>query len=207
MNALSKPSKLAILLLAAGQGARLGNRAKALIQKDGISLIENFWNAGKALDAYECVTVLGFYAEQIQPLAERYSRVVVNPHPERGQSSSVRLGLEALQSDFDLLLVALVDQPHITARELRFLLKTTQSTEPNCDALIPCYAGERGNPVLFTRKAIQEILTTPNQDCRQWLDQNTDRLCFMETPYRAFIDDIDTQSDLKRNGLILPEMS
>lgn len=207
MHAFTKQSKLAILLLAAGQGARLGNRAKALIRKEGISLIEHFWNASKELGAHECVTVLGFYADQVSPLAEKYSQVVINSHPELGQSSSVRLGLEALQSEFDLLLVALVDQPNISERELQLLIDKTHSIPENYDAIIPCYQGQRGNPVLFSRKAIQEILATPNQDCREWLDFNSGRSYFVEMPYSAYIVDVDTQDDLQRECLQMPSLA
>ena len=76
----------------------------------------------------------------------------------------------------------------------------------NYDAIIPCYQGQRGNPVLFSRKAIQEILATPNQDCREWLDPNYGRSYFVETMYSAYIVDEDMPSDLKREGLEMPEM-
>jgi len=108
------PSRLAILLLAAGQGNRLGNVPKALLKKEGIPLIQRFWQEASSLNAIESISVLGFYADEIKPLAKQYSRVVINQQAEEGHASSVRLGLESLHTNFDLLLIALVDQPRMT---------------------------------------------------------------------------------------------
>jgi molybdenum cofactor cytidylyltransferase/nicotine blue oxidoreductase len=93
------PSRLAILLLAAGQGSRLGNIPKALLKKEGIPLIQRFWQEASSLNAIESISVLGFYAVQIKPLAKQYSRVVINQQAEEGHASSVRLGLESINRE------------------------------------------------------------------------------------------------------------
>ena len=127
MNA--KQTKLAILLLAAGQGSRLGNIAKALLKKDGIPLIQRFWQEASALNAIESISILGFYADEIEPLAKQYSRVVINQQAKEGHGSSVRLGLESLHTHFDLLLIALVDQPRITQTSLELLIILLKAEE------------------------------------------------------------------------------
>jgi len=201
MQSLISDSKLAIILLAAGEGSRLGFYPKALLEKNGTPLIKRFWKEALNLKPCECITVLGSYADQIQPLAEEYSKVVINPNPKQGQAVSVRLGLEALQSNYDYLIVALIDQPKVTVAELRLLTDYAATLDDSIDAVVPCYQGQRGNPVLFKRKVIDAILGTPSQSCRDWLDQNTNRVVFFDTNQDGYIRDIDLESDLVKEGV------
>jgi CTP:molybdopterin cytidylyltransferase MocA len=197
------PSRLAILLLAAGQGNRLGNVPKALLKKEGIPLIQRFWQEASSLNAIESISVLGFYADEIKPLAKQYSRVVINQQAEEGHASSVRLGLESLHTNFDLLLIALVDQPRMTQASLELLIDALEGQGDEIDALVPLCKGQRGNPIMMRRRAVLDILNTPAQTPRQWLDQHPKRVCFYETQQDAFIADVDTLDDIKREGLEL----
>ena len=197
------PSRLAILLLAAGQGSRLGNIPKALLKKEGIPLIQRFWQEVSPLNAIESISVLGFYADQIKPLAEQYSQVVINQQSDRGHGSSVRLGLESLHTPFDLLVIALIDQPRITQTSLELLINGLEGQGDEIDALVPLCQGQRGNPIVMRRRAVLEILNIPAHTPRQWLDQHPKRVCFYETRKDAFIADVDTLDDIKREGLEL----
>ena len=197
------PSRLAILLLAAGQGSRLGNIPKALLKKEGIPLIQRFWQEVSPLNAIESISVLGFYADQIKPLAEQYSQVVINQQSDRGHGSSVRLGLESLHTPFDLLVIALIDQPRITQTSLELLINALEGQGNEIDALVPLCQGHRGNPIVMRRRAVLEILNIPAHTPRQWLDQHPKRVCFYETRKDAFIADVDTLDDIKREGLEL----
>ena len=197
------PSRLAILLLAAGQGSRLGNIPKALLKKEGIPLIQRFWQEVSPLNAIESISVLGFYADQIKPLAEQYSQVVINQQADRGHGSSVRLGLESLHTPFDLLVIALIDQPRITQTSLELLINGLEGQGNEIDALVPLCQGQRGNPIVMRRRAVLEILNIPAHTPRQWLDQHPKRVCFYETRKDAFIADVDTLDDIKREGLEL----
>ena len=197
------PLRLAILLLAAGQGSRLGNIPKALLKKEGIPLIQRFWQEVSPLNAIESISVLGFYADQIKPLAEQYSQVVINQQANQGHGSSVRLGLESLHTPFDLLVIALIDQPRITQTSLELLINGLEGQGNEIDALVPLCQGQRGNPIVMRRRAVLEILNIPAHTPRQWLDQHPKRVCFYETQQDAFIADVDTLDDIKREGLEL----
>ena len=202
--------RLAVLLLAAGEGSRLGTHPKALLLKDGQTLLRRFSSAIQGFAPTEYIVVTGFHAEAIESEAERLNaslahpiEVIRNPAPERGQASSVRLGLESLTGEFDVLLVALSDQPKIGARQIQELLDAFLRREIGEEVILPMVEGKRGNPVLFSRKAISEILANPGMVCRQYMDSHSEQVRAMLTSNRAFVLDVDTPEDIQRHKLSL----
>lgn len=202
--------RLAVLLLAAGEGSRLGNHPKALLQKDGLSLLQRFSSVIQGFEPIEFIVVTGFHAGVIESEIESLNvslphpiKVIQNPTPVRGQASSVRLGLESLKREFDVLLVALSDQPEIGAREIQELLGVFHQREIGEEIILPMVDGKRGNPVLFSRKAISEVLITPGMVCRQYMDDHPDQVRTMPTSNQAFVMDVDTLEDIRIHKLSL----
>ena len=104
--------RVGAVLLAAGEGARMGGVPKSMLKLQGVPLINRHLIAMSGGGIDEVVVVTGFYHEQIEPAVETFPVTVVrNPHPEEGQHSSVKLGLAALGAKFDVVIVALADQP------------------------------------------------------------------------------------------------
>jgi molybdenum cofactor cytidylyltransferase len=126
MTTFSKSGKsahlrLAVLFLAAGQGSRLGGFPKALLKKNGVTLLQSFCSSLETLSPIEIVIVTGYHEKAIEDALASIDtsqlpiRMIRNPHPESGQASSIRLGLETLHSNYDVLLIALCDQPNVGA--------------------------------------------------------------------------------------------
>jgi molybdenum cofactor cytidylyltransferase len=200
--------RLAILLLAAGEGSRLGGFPKALLKKDGESLISRFLQSTQKLNPVETSVVTGFYADAIEAEINAIKQktynsiaIVKNPNPEEGQSSSVRIGLESLTSDYDVLLVALCDQPNIGVSEIEALLEQFNQAVFNKKIVLPMVNGSRGNPVLFSKKVIEEILATPEMVCRPFMDKHPELVKVFETNNQAYLLDVDTQADIQKLGL------
>lgn len=202
--------RLAVLLLAAGEGSRLGTYPKALLRKDDQTLLQRFSSAIQVLSPVEFIVVTGFHAQAIESEIARLNTLLAHPirtiqnlSPERGQASSVRLGLEALQEKFDALLVVLSDQPEIGVMEVQELLNEYQKREDGQEVILPVVKGSRGNPVLFSRKAVLNILATPGMVCRKYMDTYPDLVRLMPTSNAAFVMDVDTPEDIQKHNLSL----
>jgi molybdenum cofactor cytidylyltransferase len=210
MTSLRKPSNLrvAIVLLAAGEGSRMGSVPKALLQKDGKTLLESFCTAIKALHPVEFLVVTGFHATPIERELNRLAKlmdlsitVIHNQNASTGQASSVRLALESLDSAFDVVAMCLSDQPQIGEVELIALLNQFVDCEPNQDVVMPIVGGQRGNPALFSRKSVEEMLQIPGMVCRTFMDKNPDRIKIFNSDNDAYILDVDTDADIQKLGI------
>lgn len=200
--------RLAVLILAAGEGSRLGGYPKALLQQNGISLLRRFCKSVTGFSPVETLAVTGFYADQIEEEIQSINQElhgqitwVNNPNPNVGQSSSVRLGLESLKSDYDALLIALCDQPNIGALEIDALLAQFQQRLSGHEIILPMVKGQRGNPVLFSKSVIDKILAIPAMACRPFMDQHPDLVRTLETENEAYVLDVDTLTDIQKLGL------
>lgn len=200
--------RLAVLLLAAGEGSRLGSIPKALLQKGGRSLLSHFCHSLEAFSPIEFVVVTGFHEEAIEAeLKQRRQdhdlpiQSVLNPHPKLGQSSSVRLGLENLKSDYEVLLVALCDQPLVGSNEIDALLRQFEQRDQHKEVILPMVGQQRGNPVVFSRKVIRDILAIPEMVCRLFMDQNPELVQIFATDNQAYIADVDTDADISKFDL------
>ena len=203
--------RLAVLLLAAGEGSRLGSIPKALLQKEGKSLLSHFCHSLEAFSPMEFLVVTGFHEEAIEAeLKQRRQdhdlpiQSVLNPHPKLGQSSSVRLGLENLKSDYEVLLVALCDQPLVGSNEIDALLRQFEQRDQNKEVILPMVGQQRGNPVVFSRKVIRDILAIPEMVCRPFMDQNPELVQIFATDNQAYIADVDIDADISKFDLQRP---
>ncbi|WP_216219807.1 NTP transferase domain-containing protein [Polynucleobacter sp. AP-Latsch-80-C2] len=200
--------RLAILLLAAGQGSRMGTFPKALIKKSGQSLLKRFCLAAQTLNPVQLLLVTGFHAPAIEGHLQSFInelnypvKVLHNSQPDKGQGSSIRLGLESTTKNYDVLLVALSDQPEIGSAEIQALLEEYQNKDPDQEMILPMVDGQRGNPVLFSKKSIEAMLEIPGMVCRPYMDTHTEKVKQFITKNRAYLVDVDTEEDIQRQAL------
>ena len=204
--------RVGAVLLAAGEGLRLGKVPKCLLSLQGMPLIKRHMIALSDAGVDEVVVVTGYYHAEVEPAVESFPVTVVrNPAPEEGQQSSVRLGLEALTNTLDLVLIMLADQPLLTADDLTELISAFKKRPPETSIVYPEVNEQRGNPVIFSGELIAQLLAANKKiACRQFIDDNPALVHKLITDNDHFVLDIDTPEDVaafeKRTGwqLALP---
>jgi CTP:molybdopterin cytidylyltransferase MocA/SAM-dependent methyltransferase len=146
------PSSLAAVVLAAGAGSRFGG-GKLLATIDGRPMLQHVVDRLAGAGVSDVVVVLGEDTVAIESaIAWRGERRIRNPDPARGLSSSLRLGIEALDASISRALIVLGDQPHVSAEAIRALLAV--GVDADRPIAVPVYPGDGGrNPVLIDRTA------------------------------------------------------
>ena len=195
-------SRLAVgaVLLAAGEGVRIGRRPKCLLALGGVPLIRCQLIALSGAGIDEVVVVLGHHAEWIEPAVLAFPVTLVrNPRPQDGQVSSLRIGLAALSAKLDAVIVALADQPMVNAQDITSLIGAYKQRAEGTSVVLPMVGGEPGNPVIFSAEVREQILAGGAKDgCRQWRAAHPEAVAHFVTDNRRFRVDVDTEDDIAR---------
>ena len=152
------PAQVAGVLLAAGTSTRFGDDNKLLATLDGDSLVRHA--ARTLLDASVApvVVVVGHEADRVRDaLAGLDVRVVANDAYVEGQSTSVQVGIGALDATVDAAVVALGDMPFVDSETVETLVSAYEAGVG--DAVAASHDGQRGNPVLFDRRFFADLTT------------------------------------------------
>jgi molybdenum cofactor cytidylyltransferase len=120
----------------------------------------------KSLSPYSeaVIVVAGRNADRIAPFAYAAgASLVVNPKPERGQFSSLQVGLrEVLNLGRDSALVTLVDRPPVSEDTVRHLCHAFRSAVERWKwAVVPEFGGQHGHPIVVGREMIESFLKAP----------------------------------------------
>jgi molybdenum cofactor cytidylyltransferase len=189
--------RIGAVLLAAGQGRRMGGVAKALIRLQGVPLIRRHLVALSGAGVDEVVVVTGFAREAVEEQVQSFPvSLAHNASYRDGQQGSVRIGLEALPGRFDAVFIALADQPLIGAGDLTELIGAFKK-RPAGHVVVPMVAGQRGNPVLLDEFACTRILeSAANVGCRHLIERHPELVHVHVTDNRRFVTDVDTPEDV-----------
>lgn len=190
--------KIGAVLLAAGEGSRMGGLPKCLLTLDGVPLIRRHLQAMRDAGVDRVVVVTGHYHQHIEPAIASFEvSVERNPNPDDGQPSSVRVGMQALGGEFDVVVIALADQPLIGVAELVELTTAFTQRSSGKQILYPQVKGQRGNPVLFAGELIGQMLASGKQVAgRKFIDEHPELVHIHESDNHRFILDLDTREDI-----------
>ena len=120
--------------------------------------------SSEATHAIGCTrVVVGAHSEEIAakvPLAA--DEIVVNPHWQQGQLSSIQAAIRSLAKvETDGVILFLVDHPMISAELVGKLVD--QFYLSGRSIVLPKFRGKRGHPVIFASRLYDELLAAPEE--------------------------------------------
>jgi molybdenum cofactor cytidylyltransferase len=191
--------RIGAVLLAAGEGRRMGGVAKPLIRLQGVPLISRQLVALSGAGIDEVVVVTGHARHAVEEQVRSY--VVTLAHNEAhvaGQQGSVRVGLAALSGPFDAVIIMPGDQPLIGANDLTELIGAFKK-RPAGHVVVPVVNGQRGNPIVLDDQALAQILASDtNLGCRHLIERQPELVHAYETANTRFVTDLDTVEDVEQ---------
>ena len=187
-------ARVAGLLLAAGAGRRLGG-PKALVALAGEPLVRRGVRLLTDGGCDPVVVVVGASADLVRPLCEG-AEVVEAAGWATGMGASLRAGLADLaRRPVGGCVVALVDQPRVTADAVRRL---REAHGRGAVAAVATYDGRPRNPVLLDRSVWAEVAAAAQGDegARPWLRGHPHLVEQVDCTDVGAPDDVDTPDDL-----------
>ncbi len=187
--------RLAGVVLAAGYSRRAGVFKPAFVHEGKALLLH-------ALDGLEpwclsLVVVAGQRRDDIAALADMRpgTATVVNPRPEDGMFSSVRVGAAALGEGLDGFFLLPADCPLVRPATYAALVAAFAAHE-GTQAVVPGFDGRGGHPVLLPASARDVVLAAPSaMTLREVLrDLHAVRVPVSDA---AVLMDLDTADDLR----------
>lgn len=193
-------SRIAAVLLAAGESRRMGRPKLALPWGNGGSLIsqvaERFLMAG----ADPVLVITGGDREAVErALAGSPARCLFNPDYRRGgMLSSIRVGLRHLEAaDAEAALLAPADLPYLTVKTIAALIARRHET--GADLIAPSYRMRRGHPALIGRPVWREVLELPEGvSLRDFLNRPGQRIDYVLVEDPGVVRDVDTPEDYRK---------
>lgn len=190
--------KIALIMLAAGNSRRFGSN-KLLYEIDGKPMyrhiLEKLAVVAEKLQekkyCYKMITVVTQYEEIELEARALGAKVYINPHPDEGISSSLKIGLKA-NLDMDACLFTVSDQPWLTAETICRLIELLETSGKG----IACvsWEGKLGNPCIFTRKYYDELfLVTGDRGGKSVITAHRDDAAVLKVKDEKELTDMDVK--------------
>lgn len=185
---------VAPLILAAGASRRMG-RPKALLDFDGTPAIRLVLAACTGPDLLPAIVVLGADAETVMRAVPRGVRILVNPDPDRGRTSSVKLAVQAADPKAEAFLIFPVDVPLVPQAVVARLLEA----RGRAPIVVPSHDRRRGHPVLVDASLRDEILRLGDDEpLREVFHKRPESVLHVNAGTPAVLMDMDTPEDYAR---------
>ena len=180
---------IGLAMLAAGGSRRFGS-PKQLAMYEGESLLRR---ASRTAAAFRgpAIVVLGAGTDQVAGEVACV-RIVINRNWREGFATSIHAAVHAM-ANVEALIIALADQPLVTAPDLEALAAVHRGTR--APAVAAAYGDTIGAPALFHRSLFPELLALRGDHGAKTVLVRHDAIAI---PMRHARWDVDTAQDLER---------
>ncbi|SVA41166.1 uncharacterized protein METZ01_LOCUS94020 [marine metagenome] len=187
--------KVAGIILAAGGSTRMGGQNKLLQMVDGTSLVQKVVRSALNSNIESVYVILGYQAALIrQCISNKSVNWVENSDWSRGMASSIKSGIEALNTNYDGAMILLGDMPFIEPIMINQLLALYQKKK----IVVPVKDGRQGNPVLFSSAFFADLkLLGGDKGAKPIIKKNPDSVIIANVLTDTIFHDLDTPDQIK----------
>ncbi|MEW5758980.1 MAG: nucleotidyltransferase family protein [Candidatus Omnitrophota bacterium] len=185
------------IILAAGASSRFGSPKQLAKLKNGQTLIMHIISTLQRTKVDEIIVVLGAFKDQIQKILPKNIKICINENYLKGQTSSLKTGLENISINTDYFLVQPVDIPTVSEKTINQIIDKFKIS--NALIGIPVYQNKHGHPPIYNIKLKNEILSlSDNQPLYSINHRFSNQTINIEVNDPAILANITTPKDLEK---------
>ncbi len=191
---------ISAILLAAGESSRMEGAFKPLLKWGNRTVIGTCVDSLRKSRVGEIIVVLGHREQEVRSfLAGSGVEYAINTEYRQGMLSSIKTGFAQLSSRPDAVLIALVDQPMVTADIIDQLIDAYENGDKKI--AVPVSQGRHGHPIIISREFEQEIMLLDDNSpdgLRSLVHAHRDEILEVPVMSTSVIEDIDRPGDYER---------
>jgi molybdenum cofactor cytidylyltransferase len=190
---------ISLIVLAAGKSTRMKEN-KLLLKLNGDTLIEHVVKVAKGSNADEVVIVLGYEAMKIKEhLAKIGCKVVINENYMKGQSESVKVGLSAISSNTEAVMILPADVALIEPESINRIVE--EYTRSKNRIVIASHQQQSGHPILLDRTLFPEVskIDEDTQGLKAVINRHRAEINYVEVDTENVLTDIDTREEFDKH--------
>jgi molybdenum cofactor cytidylyltransferase len=189
---------IAAIVLAAGRSTRMGGPNKLLAEIGGRPLVRIAVEQALASRAKPVIVVTGHERERVEAALKGLPvQFVHNPDFAIGLGGSVRTGIAAVPAAADGAIVCLGDMPQVDAALIDRLI-TAFAPEQGALAVMPTIDGQRGNPVLWSRRFFPDLMAIEGDvGARNLINRYGEAVVEVPVTGKGALVDVDTPEALR----------
>lgn len=183
--------KISALILAAGEGKRVGI-PKAILKIKDSYLADIQFELLKNSGIENIKIVIGARAEEVKQSLKNNFNLVVNSIYKEGQFSSLIAGIKSMD-EFDGLLILPVDTYPLDQTVINRLISEFNT---EMDAVVPIYRGKKGHPIIISKKFADSLLDYDISQSRLDFILRTANIKIIEVNSPTILNNINTLIDI-----------
>jgi len=188
---------ISAILLGAGESKRMGFD-KLSLPWGKKTVLERCFQTLLRSQVREVVIVRGLRNKAVRnPFYEKKIKIVTNPHPAWGMSTSIRKGLRAICPRSDGILIALGDQPFLKTRTINALIRVFDRKKERI--IVPSFQGKMGHPVIFHKAYKKELMNLKGDvGGRSIIERHREDVRVIRVRSIGVVKDVDTWQDYEK---------
>ncbi len=190
---------ITIIVLAAGKSTRMEGRNKLLAEIEGKPMIRRVVEAALDSKVDETIVVLGWDESRVrQALTDLPCRLIVNREFEKGQSSSLKAGLNEVAPETKAVLILPGDMAKIDSQSIDKVVNAY--ILDGGTILVAAHNGRYGHPILIDKRLFNDItqITEETHGLKSVIKKHENEIRLVEVDTDIVLRDVDTPEDLQR---------